>query len=164
MEYTPISQLKHPFGSPFNSINISLAAVNRKTQLERERKREKRRECFTTICLTLLKLEDLKLDKRKSAIFRKLREFPQKTSTNSRKCSFSLYQKLCLKGFSASKGDGQPHLMLAFPWWTWWTQNGHDFTTPFTDSKPMIQGPFFRWFWDTIRNLVSQKTLPGMMT
>lgn len=42
MEYTPISQLKHRFGSLFNSINISLAAVNRKTQLEREREREKK--------------------------------------------------------------------------------------------------------------------------
>ena len=140
MEYTPISQLKHPFGSPFNSINISLAAVNRKTQLEREREREKKKrsECFTTICLTLLKLEDLKP---------KLREFPlpKHPPIPGNAVFFAIPKRLCIRRLLGFEGGWTNNLNSCwlFIGGTWWTCHGHNFTTPFTDSKPMIPRSFF---------------------
>ena len=137
MEYTPISQLKQRFGSPFNSINISLAAVNRKTQLERERKREKRRECFTTICLTLLKLEDLKLDTRKS-VKKKIARIPPKDIHQFQEMQFFAIPKTVSKRLLGFEGGWTTSTHVGF---SLVEPDGHtstQFHYPFTDSS--------RWF------------------
>ena len=163
MEYTPISQLKQRFGSPFNSINISLAAVNRKTQLERERKREKRRECFTTICLTLLKLEDLKLDTRKS-VKKKIARIPPKDIHQFQEMQFFAIPKTVSKRLLGFEGGWTTSTHVGF---SLVEPDGHtstQFHYPFHGLQPMIQGPFFGDFGIPSASICSQKTLPGMMT
>lgn len=161
MEYTPISQLKHRFGSLFNSINISLAAVNRKTQLERERERKKNVASVSPqSAWHCWSLRTWSLTKEK--VWRKLREFPPKHLPIPGNAVFR-YTKNCVWKASRLR-RGMDNLNSGFSLVNLMDTDQHNFTTPFTDSKPMIQGPFFGDFGIPSASICSHKTLPGMMT